>query len=623
MKRRSRKDIQRKKMKTRTVRQRPRTAKEEEANLKQFLDMITPTGIRFERGLYVCGNTWRCVWAIRSYPASTDEQALLQHLGEKAGVTLHIYTRVVSVVERDKILANAEKANRLRRISTENITDVVAAESNLQDVKDVVRRSHREQERFQHTAVYIEMTADDPDQLKQLHDDVYAELSAVKVTVDKLLLRQQTGFFCAMPSGWNAFGEEFERVLPDSSVANLYPFAYSGKIDPHGFCIGRDKYGSSVFVDFNRRSPDKTNGNILILGNSGQGKSYLLKLILTCLLESGTNAICLDPESEYKDLTLNIGGCYVDLMSGQYIINVLEPRRWAEENEADDPLAPAAFRARTALSQHISFLRDFFRSYKTFTDAEIDTIEILLEKLYAKFGITDNTDFAALKHTDYPTLSDLHDFVVAQFQSDDSNALYTKDLLRSVALGLHSICKGAESKFFNGHTNITSQRFLTFGVKGLLEASANIRNAMLFNVLSYMSGELLTNGNTVAAIDELYLFLTNPTAIEYLRNMVKRVRKKESAMIFASQNVEDFALPGVAEMTKPLFSIPTHQFLFHPGNVGKAEYMEMLQLNETEYNIIRNCRRGNSLYRCGTERYNLLVKAPDYKQRLFGTAGGR
>ena len=38
-------------------------------------------------------------------------------------------------------------------------------------------------------------------------------------------------------------------------------------------------------------------------------------------------------------------------------------------------------------------------------------------------------------------------------------------------------------------------------------------------ILSYsMSNELLTIGNTAASIDELYLFLTNLTAIEYIRN---------------------------------------------------------------------------------------------------------
>ena len=84
-------------------------------------------------------------------------------------------------------------------------------------------------------------------------------------------------------------------------------FNYSGKTDKNGFYIGRDKFGSNVIEDFNQRADDKTNANILILGNSGQGKSYLLKLILTILRQSGMKVICLDPEHEYIDLTNNCG----------------------------------------------------------------------------------------------------------------------------------------------------------------------------------------------------------------------------------------------------------------------------------------------------------------------------
>lgn len=138
-----------------------------------------------------------------------------------------------------------------------------------------------------------------------------------------------------------------------------------------------------------------------------------------------------------------------------------------------------------------------------------------------------------------------------------------------------------------------------------------------------MSDALLTNGNTAAAIDELYLFLSNPIAIEYIRNCMKRVRKKESAVILASQNLEDFNLPGVAEFTKPLFSIPTHAFLFNAGNIDAKFYMDTLQLEQNEYELIRYPQNGVCLYKCGNERYNLRVEAPLYKRELFGTAGGR
>ena len=74
------------------------------------------------------------------------------------------------------------------------------------------------------------------------------------------MLRQQQGYQCVMPSGYNVFGDQFERVLPASSVANLYPFNYSGRTDPNGFYLGRDKFGSNNLADFNRRADDKTNG---------------------------------------------------------------------------------------------------------------------------------------------------------------------------------------------------------------------------------------------------------------------------------------------------------------------------------------------------------------------------
>ena len=143
-----------------------------------------------------------------------------------------------------------------------------------------------------------------------------------------------------------------------------------------------------------------------------------------------------------------------------------------------------------------------------------------------------------------------------------------------------------------------------------------------YNV-AYMNHKLLTKGHTAAAIDELYLFLTNPTAIEYIRNAMKRVRKKESSIILSSQNIEDFLLPKVKEMTKPMFSIPTHQFLFHPGNINPKEYIDALQLEVSEFDLIKYPERGTCLFKCGNERYLLQVKAPDHKAKLFGNAGGR
>ena len=92
---------------------------------KDFIDMIAPSVIRFYAEHFVCGNTYRCVWALREYPTRTDEQAILRHLGEKDGISLRIYTRQVSSMEEKQILTNAANKNRMNSTNTNNLQQIV------------------------------------------------------------------------------------------------------------------------------------------------------------------------------------------------------------------------------------------------------------------------------------------------------------------------------------------------------------------------------------------------------------------------------------------------------------------------------------------------------------------
>ena len=598
--------------------------KQELIRTKDFFDCIAPGVIRFFVDYYIIGDSYRCAWAIREYPPSTEEQAVLARIADRNGVTVRIYHRLVEVMEQKKIIQNATRKNRMKAMAND-MTEAVEAEGNLQDVIELLANMRKSRESLLHCCVFLELKAKSLEGLSNLQEEIIMELARSKITVDRLTLRQKEGFLSAMPTGSNMFGAQYERVLPASSAANLYPFGFSGKTDEHGMYIGRDKFGTNILVDLDKRADDKTNSNVLILGNSGQGKSYLMKLLLTNVRESGKRVIILDPESEYVELCNNLGGCYIDFMSGEYKINPLEPKAWTDGLEEVETDAPEAFKKVTRLSQHIAFLKDFFRCYKDFTDEHLDTIEILLVKLYARYGITDSTNYKELKRTDYPIMEDFYHLCEEEYMAYDGKRkyLYTETTLQEVCLGIHSMCIGSESKYFNGHTNVIDGDFLCFGVKGLLDTNKRLKDAMLFNVLSYISNELLCVGNTAASIDELYLFLTNLTAIEYIRNAMKRVRKKESSVILASQNIEDFLLPGVRELTKPLFSIPTHQFLFNAGQINPKEYMDALQVEECEFELIKYPERGTCLYRCGNERYLLEVKAPKYKSELFGKGGGR
>ena len=86
----------------------------EKIRTKDFFDMILPGTVKFLSDHYIVGDSYRCVWAIREYPPSTEEQAILSQLADRNGVTLRIYHRLVESMEQRKIIQNATRRNRLK-----------------------------------------------------------------------------------------------------------------------------------------------------------------------------------------------------------------------------------------------------------------------------------------------------------------------------------------------------------------------------------------------------------------------------------------------------------------------------------------------------------------------------
>ena len=86
---------------------------------KDFFDCILPGTMKFFANYYIVGDTYRCVWVIREYPPTTEEQAILAQLADRTGVTLRLYHRRVTPVEEKQIVNNAaRKTGSWREITT-------------------------------------------------------------------------------------------------------------------------------------------------------------------------------------------------------------------------------------------------------------------------------------------------------------------------------------------------------------------------------------------------------------------------------------------------------------------------------------------------------------------------
>ncbi len=234
--------------------------------------MIAPAAIKFNTDHFILGSRYHTAMTLKSYPPMTDELALLRGLGDMGGVNLRLTARQVTPAEEDAILHAATNKSRMERSNTNDYKQSVTAEANLRDMAELLASSGRKRSRSSTAACIWTLPPADTEKLRAARDTVSAQLVRSRMGADPLLLRQREGFLSANPAGGSQLANFVERVLPARSVANLYPMNYSGKTDPKGFFIGRDRFGSNIIVDFDRRAADKTNASALILGNTRTGQ---------------------------------------------------------------------------------------------------------------------------------------------------------------------------------------------------------------------------------------------------------------------------------------------------------------------------------------------------------------
>ena len=102
------------------------------------------------------------------------------------------------------------------------------------------------------------------------------------------------------------------------------------------------------------------------------------------------------------------------------------------------------------LSRHISYLKDFFRSYKDFTTAQLDTIELMLQKLYRRFDMDDYTDFSQVAPEKFPTMSDFLRFTGGRIRfvrCEEEKPLFGGNNSRSVPGASLHVQGGGEQVF--------------------------------------------------------------------------------------------------------------------------------------------------------------------------------
>ena len=339
-------------------------------------------------------------------------------------------------------------------------------------------------------------------------------------------------------------------------------------------------------------------------------------------IRNGYQIVCVDPEGELTEMTNNYGGEVIDLgKGGQYgMINPLEIVM-----DADEEVAATKGAGYTILTKTLQTLKAFMKYYSPNIEEDVLTLfsEMVLET-YARFGIAYNTNFYNYTSKDFPIMQDVYVTVTSKLTSITEKT-HERDVLERLELKLRPLVKELQY-YFNGHTTIdTTNDYLVFNIKEIMNADANIRNALLFNVLKYAWSLCLNpNKNTVLSVDEAHVLLgsQNELGAEFLAQVQRRARKYNTGTIIITQQPSDFVANNMIMHGKAIFDNASYYLVMGLRKQAVEDLSKLVDLNDNEKETIKRYNQGEALFVCGNRRMQIDVVLTPEELDSFGTGGG-
>ncbi|MEG1683463.1 MAG: DUF87 domain-containing protein, partial [Oscillospiraceae bacterium] len=422
------------------------------------------------------------------------------------------------------------------------------------------------------------------------------------------------------------------RGIPTNTLAAAYPWIFANISDKNGVHLG-DNDGVPVFIDFFRRDSERLNSNMVIVGKSGSGKSYATKSLLANLAADDSKIFILDPENEYAELASNLHGRFINVGNAQqgrlnpfHIITALEDDETGNSGGGSD-----------SYSTHMQFLEEFFR--QILPDCEKDALEYLnslVDRMYRNKGITTETDLSKLKPSDYPVFDDLYDVILMEFQQTGNE--YIRTMLRVL---MNYIAKfstgGRNSNIWNGPASVTTEEnFIVFNFQSLLaNRNMTIANAQMLLVLKYVDNEIIKNREynrkyglnrkIIVVIDEAHVFIDTkyPTALDFMFQLAKRIRKYNGMQIVITQNIKDFVgSEEIARKSTAIINACQYSFIFALAPNDMQDLCKLYEkaggINEVEQEQIISAARGQAFTILGpNSRTSVKVETPEGIERIF------
>ena len=592
-----------------------------------FKSQIAPKGLQFNSNDFVISDKYATVLTVISYPRIVND-GYLSDLTNIPGVKVSIKHIPVPFSMLRKMLDKELADLRAKYQQERDNTILERIRQDMDSLEMFIQQFTASQSRTFDFQLHIMITADTKEELANKKVNLKTYLDSMELVAVPLRFEQQRVLKSMLPIfEKQPIEDRIGTIMPSPTIATMYPFIFDSlKDEGLSTLLGVEFSGGVVlfnqFLYQIRKENNRNNANMIILGASGSGKSTAAKLMIRSHIRNNYQLVCVDPEGELSEMTKNYGGEVIDLgKGGQYgMINPLEIVMDSDDNEISSQGL-----GYTILTSTLQTLKAFMKYYSPNVEEDVLTLfgEMVLET-YARFGIAYNTNFSNYKSKDFPIMQDVYVTVTSKLTSMTEKT-HERDVLERLELKLRPLVKELQY-YFNGHTTIdTTNDYLVFNIKEIMNSDVNIRNALLFNVLKYAWSLCLNpNKNTVLSVDEAHVLLgsQNELGAEFLAQVQRRARKYNTGTIIITQQPSDFVANNMIMHGKAIFDNASYYLVMGLRKQAVDDLALLIDLNDNEKENIKRYSQGEALFVCGNRRMQIDVTLTDSELESFGRGGG-
>ncbi len=454
----------------------------------------------------------------------------------------------------------------------------------------------------------------------KLELDKMSEILAMEASKNQLGLKtawalQEEGFQSNLPLNNNKIARR--HTFDRGSMATVFPFVNADAGMDTGIPIGINKQ-TGLPVIFDNFSSTLTNYNMIIFGKSGSGKSVTIKTIMArSAVLMGVENLVLDAEGEYVVVAEALRGINVDISpTSNTIINIFDIETEIVKDEITG-------KERTELNVEnkvedvtqalLTMARGATKSEEVNELTKQIIAEIVAEE-YKSIGIT--SDPESLYEEDrgsglgrvrkqMPTISTWYERLVNKNAENKIETYqYHFDYLVKV---MKQYCKkfNGQMAYFDGQSTfelLESCPFININISKLEERFARpLAQQILLSWIweKYVKKNSEDKSKARAKrvlVDEAWMLLAYPEAVDFLNTMARRARKRNVSLTVVSQKFQDFYENKACQAV--LTSAETKLFLAQ--DKSEIEYLkEVFKLSEGEANFLITCSRGEGLIKIG------------------------